>query len=239
MVNIKQKRKEVYDLLILKSNNIKSGIINKISDADLRILFDLYDSLFLDNWFQKNFNGRMKFSLSRRMTKSAGMTLYQKKPEKQKTDGQTIEIRMGVEFLFRFNILKQNRKVCGIVAGDSLEALQPVFEHELCHALELIKYGSTSCKGQRFKAMALELFGHTASHHELPTVKEIAQSRLGLNIGDTVTFRFYGNLFSGLLYKINKRATVMVRDENGMFADEEGNRYSKYYIPPELLSNRD
>lgn len=235
MNNTMQIRREIYNLMISGSNNINSGVIDKICEDDLRLMFELYDPLFLNDWFKNNFKGQMKFSLSRRMTKSAGMTLYPKKLTKLKPEATITEIRIGVEFLFHFNLLEGSRRVCGIEVSNSLQALQLVFEHELCHAIELIKYGGTSCRGDRFKMMALELFGHTMSHHELPTNREIASSKLGLNIGDTVAFDYYGNLLQGLLYKINKRAIVMVRDDNGSFADKEGKRYSKYYIPLEFL----
>lgn len=55
---IKQKRSEVSRLLIESSSNIKSGEIDAISTADLQLLFQLYDQIFLDNWFKTRYRGK-------------------------------------------------------------------------------------------------------------------------------------------------------------------------------------
>jgi hypothetical protein len=79
------------------------------------------------------------------------------------------------------------------------------------------------------------LFGHTESYHKLPTHRQIASQKLGLDIGDTVSFIFEGKRLKGILYNINKSAIIMVPDKNGTMMDSKGNRYSKYYVPLTLL----
>lgn len=78
MDEIVNKRAEISKLLIQKSANIKNGTISTISTADLKLMFELYDQIFFGSWFKRNFKGKLKFSLSRRMTKSAGLTLCPK-----------------------------------------------------------------------------------------------------------------------------------------------------------------
>jgi hypothetical protein len=232
---IDSKREEISKLLKNQSPNIKNGTISTISTADLKLLFQLYDQIFLENWFKESFKGKIKFSLSRRMTKSAGLTLCPKNIDKVKPEELVIEIRIGVDFFFQYGLVEGSKSVCGIKTSNSLEALQLVFEHELCHVMEFIHFKESNCGGERFKATASNLFGHTESYHKLPTHRQIANQKLGLNIGDTVTFNFEGKRLKGILYNINKRATVMVRNKNGPLVDDKGNRYSKYYVPLMLL----
>jgi hypothetical protein len=235
MDEIVSKRAEISKLLIQKSANIKNGTISTISTADLKLMFELYDQIFFGSWFKHNFKGKIKFSLSRRMTKSAGLTLCPKNIDKIKPEDLIIEIKIGVDFFFQYGSIKGCNTVCGIKTKSSLEALQLVFEHELCHVIEFIHFKESNCSGDRFRAIANSLFGHTESYHKLPTYKQIAKQKFSLNIGDTVSFTFNGKRLQGILYNINKRATVMVRDKDGPFADNQGNRYSKYYVPLTLL----
>ena len=68
MINIKydlktidENRSILKDFLFSKSENIKSENFNKISEKDLHILFELYDEIFLKDWFKQNFKGKIKF----------------------------------------------------------------------------------------------------------------------------------------------------------------------------------
>ncbi|AKL95975.1 hypothetical protein CACET_c25300 [Clostridium aceticum] len=234
---IKEKRTTVYELFIKKSPNINSGRIKEIANTDLELLFNLYDSIFLEGELEKTFQGAFIFSLSKRMTKSAGRILYFRNVHKMKQEEEKIEIRIGVDFFLQYDLLEGNKKVCGINTRNSLEALQLVFEHEICHAIEYIYFKKSSCKGQQFKVIANNLFGHTESYHQLATYKEIASKKLGLNVGDKASFMLQGKKVKGIIYGINKRATVMVKDKAGGFIDKKGHRYAKYYVPLTLLES--
>lgn len=233
--DIDRRREEISKLFMLKSSNAKNRTISNLSTVDLELLFLLYDQVFFGNWFNESFQGKIKFSLSRRMTKSAGITLCPKNIDKIKPEELVMEIRIGVDFFFQYGLVEGNKTVCGIKTSSSLEALQLVFEHELCHVIEFIHFKKSSCRGERFKVMANNLFGHTESYHKLPTHRQIANQKLGINIGDTVSFTFEGKRLTGILYNINKRATVMVRNNKGPLVDNKGNRYTKYYVPLMLL----
>lgn len=233
--DICSKREEIFRLLIKNSSNIDNGTIKVMSSEDLMLIFRLYDRIFFGNWFMDMFKGKIKFSLSRRMTRSAGITLCPKNIDKIKPEELVIEIRIGVDFFFHYGMIEDGKAVCGIKTGNSLEALLLVLEHELCHVIEFILFKRSNCSGQRFKTIANNLFGHTESYHRLPTHKQIAYRNMGIKVGDTVSFAFEGRKLSGIIYNINKRATVMVRDKNGTLVDNQGNRYSKYYVPLKCL----
>jgi len=232
---IEKKRNEISQELMNISTNIKNGMIKEISTSDIKILFELYDNIFLNNLFKNNFKGSFKFSLSKRMTKSAGFTFCPKNIGILKPRDVVIEFRIGVDFFFQYELLEGDKVVCGIKAKNNLEALQLVLEHEICHAIEFISFYKSSCRGEQFKTIANNIFGHTSSYHQLPTNKSLAKQMLGLSIGDKVSFVFKDQKLSGFIYRINKRATVMVKDKDGQYADKQGNRYSKYYIPLEKL----
>lgn len=232
---INGKRKEIIRKIIELSPNIKDEVISTISSGDLRLIFDLYDEFFLDDWFKKYYKGEMKFTLSRRMTKSAGITIFPKYVNAGMDTSSSFEIRIGIDFFFNYNMLEGNKVVCGIKTGNSLKALLVVFEHEICHVLEFIHIGRSNCGGEHFKNLARNLFGHKESHHQLPTHKSIVAHKLGIRVGNKVSFRYENKEFTGIIHNINKRATVMVKDEKGQFVDKDGHRYAKFYVPPELL----
>jgi len=169
------------------------------------------------------------------MTKSAGLTRCPQNIDRIEPAELVIEIKIGIDFFMHYDLIEGSKTVGGINTCNSLEALQLVFEHELCHVIEFVHFKRSSCSKKRFKALANNLFGHTESCHKLPTYRQIANQRMGLNIGDTVSFIFEGEKLTGLLYNINKRAIVMVRNKDGFLADCKGNRYTKYYVPLNLL----
>lgn len=234
--SILNNRSNVIKAFIEISPNIGDSSIQAMSALDLKLLFGLYDRFFFDYWFRNNFKGSFKFSLSQRMTKSAGMTIFPRNAGRMKPEDITAEIRIGADFFLQYGLIGGEKSVCGIKTSNSLDALQIVLEHEICHAVEFILYGKSNCGAKRFKIIANDIFGHTGSYHRLPTYRQIANCKLGLNVGDTVSFTFEGGYLEGIIYRINKRATVMVRDRNGQLADKHGTRYSKYYVPLDMLT---
>ena len=230
-----KKRNDIRNRLIIKSKNVKNGNIQFMSKIDLEILFDLYDQEFLNDYFSKNFKGSLKFSLSTRMTSSAGKTIYSRKIKLLKEAEETYEIRMGIKFFYQYYMVERDKMVSGINTKDSLEAFQIVFEHELCHLIELHLYKESSCKKLRFKTMVNNMFDHTDVYHQLPNQKEIISKKYGLLVGQKVSFISEGRKYNGIIYKLNKRATVMVKDSKGTYRDRDGNVYSKWYVQFEQL----
>lgn len=222
MEQINKKRNEIRTNFFNKSKNIKIGIINVIAAEDLYLLFDLYDKIFFDYFFRSNIGDRLRFSLSQRMSSNAGKTVVR---------GNSYEIVIAVKFLFNYAMLERNKKVNGIITTDSFDALQLVFEHELCHVIEFILFKKSSCKKSTFKNLAFNLFGHTDVYHQLPTEREIVGKMYGLKIGDKVAFIVENKKYIGTINSINKRAAVMVSDSRGRYIDRQGNKYTKWYVP--------
>ena len=225
-----EKRNIIRNKFIIKSKNVNSGNIQCMSNEDLKILFYLYDEEFFAHYFSGNFKGNLKFSLSTRMTSAAGKTIYSRKIKMLQEEEETYEIRMGIKFFFQYNKVERDKIVSGINTVDSLEAFQIVFEHELCHLIELHVYKESSCKKLRFKTMVNNIFAHTDVHHQLPSQQEIISEDYGFKIGQKVSFISEGKKYSGFIYKINKRATVMVKDKKGTYRDGQGVTYSKWYV---------
>lgn len=232
------KKQIIQNRLSNMQSNMSGNSITKLSEADLQDLFDGYDQMFFVQAFQNQFKGKLKFSLSPRLVKSAGKTLCPKHIAKMKPEDVTIEIRMGTDFFFKFHDIKGEKKVCGILTKSPMEALMTVFEHELCHAIEFLVFHNSNCKGKRFKNLAGNLFGHLESTHQLPTIRQIALETYGFNIGDSVSFFHKQQKLTGMLYNIQKRATVMVMDTQGALRDRKGNRYTKYYVPVKKLEKQ-
>ena len=227
---ISEKRDAIRNKFINKSKNVSTGNIQCMSNEDLKILFELYDEEFFQGHFSKEFKGKINFSLSTRMTSAAGKTIYSRKIGQLPESEETYEIRMGIKFFFQYYKVERDKIVSGINTKDSLEAFQIVFEHELCHLLELHLYKQSSCKKLRFKIMVNRIFAHTEVHHQLPSQKEIISQDYGFKVGQKVSFIHEGKKYNGFIYKINKRATVMVKDKKGTYRDVEGGTYSKWYV---------
>lgn len=227
---ISRKRAAIARRLMSGSPNIQRETFTRLAVSDLELMFQLYNEVFFENRFLDVFSGKLKFSVSSRLTRSAGKTLCPKNIGRLKPEAVVIEVRMGLDFFFRYDEVPGDKTVSGIVTHSALEALQIVFEHELCHVLEFIYFHRSSCKGSRFKMMAYRIFGHTDSFHHLPTPGAIAREKYGLKPGDTVSFLFEERTLTGIIYAISKRATVMVKDKKGPFVDRQGQRYQKYYV---------
>lgn len=232
---IEDRRSEISAIFMRDSENIKTEKIATLTVDDLSLLFRLYEDTFLEHWFDQNYKGKIKFTVSRQLTRSAGLTRCPKNISSLRPEDVVIEIKVGIDFFLNFGLLEGRNMVGGIEAASSLEALLLVFEHELCHVIEFVAFGRSSCKGKRFKTMASNLFGHKESYHKLPTHRQIALDTMGLKLGDSISFIYEGKKLTGVLYGINKRATVMVRDNKGLLADRQGKRYTKYYVPLSLI----
>ncbi|MFU0824972.1 SprT-like domain-containing protein [Clostridium sp.] len=228
---IENKRHLLRNEFIYISNNINHGQIKKILVEDLQLLFNLYDKYFFNYYFNKFFKGNITFSLSKRMSRSAGKTIIPKTNPILEEEKQRYEIRIGVNFLFQYYELDREKIVAGVKTEDSLHALLMVFEHEIIHLIEFYVFGNSSCKNKRFKTIAKNIFNHKDVYHSLPTNGEIACESLGIKIGDKVSFLHEEEIKNGIVNRINKRAAIMVLDNKGNYIDGQGNRYSKYYVP--------
>ena len=228
---IAEKRALLRKTLLVHADGIRGGDPAKISGYDLRLMFMLYDELFFRGFFHGCGCENVRFSVSRQMTRSAGLTRFSRDYFALPPEKREIELKISLNHLEAFGQTAREKHVGGIPARDELDALMLVFEHELCHIAEFLAFGSTSCRGKRFKALSSCIFGHKSSVHDLPSRPELNVLRSGLNAGDRVSFEYNGRKITGVIARINKRATVMAQARNGLYADREGRRYAKYLVP--------
>ena len=226
---IKKRSKRIYHQILAESENIDCGNFKAIGTDDLVSLFELYDLHFFNRFFHNNYRGKIFLRPSQRMTRAAGRIAY------TKHDG-TYTISLSTTLISQtFHDVRREVVVNGIVCRNRLEATMRVLEHEIIHLLEWVLFGGTSCSKPRFRSLSRNIFGHTDVTHQLVTQTERAHKRFNLQVGAEVVFEYDGKTYHGVISRITKRATVMVRDSDGHFQDSRGNLYSKYYIPIQYL----
>ena len=151
---IVQKRKQIFEEFLELSENVEDGNFKTISTYDLKLLFELYDKVFFHSDFRNQYEGSLRFSFSKRMTRSAGLTLCPQNISTLQPKDVIIEFRFGINFFFNYDLSHKEKFVSGVKTHNALEALQLVLEHEICHVIEFILYHRSSCKGKRFKTIA-------------------------------------------------------------------------------------
>lgn len=223
----------VYQHMLANSGSIEAGNFKHISQSDLGLLFQITDEQF----FEGNV-GRLceqiavrplAFRLSTRMTTSGGMTTMFHSRNRQHR-GSEFEIAIATTPLFATFQDEPTAIVSGIVCRNRLEALQRIMEHEMVHLIEMLLWNDSNCSANPFKTIVRQFFAHTASNHQLLTPRDIARKRLGVSLGDQVTFSFEGRHLTGHINRITKRATVLVQHPEGI-RYSDGKSYQKYYVP--------
>lgn len=199
-----------------------------LSQEMLAYMLHVYDDLFLEAFLNTQQRAEVCISASTRMTRSAGTcsvtAALRQLPR--------VEIRMGVDFLFR--LTEGPFEVNGLHVETGLEAFFCVLEHELCHALDFLLHGTMDGHSRRFTALAQGLFGHTRNTHALPTRAQDA-ARRGCGIGHWVRFPYQGHTLCGQVSRVGKTASVMVADPQGAWRGADGGRYAKYTVPLHAL----
>jgi hypothetical protein len=66
--------------------------------------------------------------------------------------------------------------------------------------------------------------------------REHAAVRHGIKVGSMVEFQFEGRRLVGRVNRLNKRATVLVEDADGL-PYSDGKRYQKFYVPVGWVRN--
>lgn len=222
---------DIYRDVLTHSIHLRQANFKSIHIRDLEFLFAAYDAAFLHGRCRLALAGRkLKFRLSSRMTRAAGKTTAYRA-----RDGEmSFEIAIAASMLFDgFGDKDRPTTVCGRECRTRLEGLQRIFEHELVHLTEQLSWGHTDCRGVRFQGIASRMFLHRAHTHDLITRQERA-AESGIRLGSRVTFPFEGQILTGQVNRITKRATVLVERPDGvMYSD--GLRYKTYYVPIRLL----
>jgi len=225
---------QIHADVLEKSRYISAANFTRIHPSDLELLFGEYDAKF--------FNGRVKtslgsiplgFGLSKRMISAGGKTTSYTDP---RSGSRRYKISVSTTILFGCFHDDDHRPITasGLVCRDRLDALQRVMEHELVHLIEMILWDKSSCSQARFHSITRRLFGHTKNTHQLITPRERAVVKFGIKPGMKVRFRFDGEVHTGIVNRISKRATVLVENERGQ-RYTNGKHYAKFYVPVQSL----
>lgn len=221
--DILKKRAMILHDLCMRDESFRQIPAAGIAPATLARMLRLYDDAFLSGVLARKLPA-LRVALSSRLTSSAGKFLCTKGAFGRITQA---EIRMSSDFLLRLS--HGPFELNGLSVSTPQEAFLLVFEHELCHAVEMLQYGKTG-HSARFLAIANGLFGHTGTRHSLPTRRQEAVAD-GLIVGRSASFSYQGQTLSGVISYIGKNATVMVPSPRGSYRDQRGRRYDKYHVP--------
>ncbi|MDF2684902.1 MAG: hypothetical protein K0S55_83 [Clostridia bacterium] len=233
----RQLREEIKNLFLMKINIDEASLkAEELPDSALFIIFELYDKIFFQDQiielYSKTGFDKLNFRFSRRMSGSAGITVI----PKLVTIDKCIEIAISRNHMHCFELSGRDKEVGGILVNTAFDALLLVFEHELCHLIEYMLFGKTNCKQKTFKVLAYNYFGHIKSTHLLPAHKEINLNKYDFRPGDKVKFIYQEKNYKGIISKINKQATVMCLDSKGIYIGTDKKRYSKFYVPMDMLN---
>ncbi|MCH2210134.1 MAG: hypothetical protein MK110_02450 [Fuerstiella sp.] len=226
---------EIETRVLQDSVHVNAPNFTTISDADLRCLFDRYDELFFDSQLRHALGViPLDFRVSPRMTRAGGKTGSWRK--NRNSPIERFEITISSTLLaqtFQNDQTSRTIRVTGLECRTRLDALMRVMEHELVHLAELLGWDSSSCSRSRFQSIAWRVFGHTDHQHTLITPRESAAT-VGIHPGTLVRFNFHGQSLQGIVNRVTKRATVLVRADDGE-PYSDGHAYRKHYVPVEML----
>ena len=225
---------EIHAVVLDKSRYLDAPNFSQIHPADLERLFAEYDGRFFDGQIKESLDEvPLHFRLSKRLTRSGGTTTCY---TDRRSGKRRYEIGVSTAILFECFTGDDHRPMTasGILCRDRLDALQRVMEHELVHLIEILLWDKSSCSQTRFHSITRRFFGHLNNKHQLITPRERAIVKFGIQPGMAVRFRFDGIERTGVVNRINKRATVLVEDPTGV-RYSNGKHYAKFYVPVPML----
>ena len=231
--------RQVHDQVLAQSAYLnQASNFTRIGSNDLVRMFDLYDNLLLNGLVRSTVESqgsKLEFALSRRLTRSGGQTKRTRPSKSKAFAAARYEIAVSVPVLFAtFSEVDRPIRACGRLCYNRLEALQRIMEHEMLHLAEMLCWDRSNCSAKRFKGLALNVFGHTESHHQMITPQERAIVHFGVKPGARVMFDWEGRRLFGVVNSIRRRVTVLVPSPNGI-PYSDGHRYEKFYVPVERL----
>lgn len=237
--NLDRVFRQVHEKVLSQSPYLNDmGNFTKIGTNDLARMFQLYDQYLLNGLVAASVSAQgsnLEFVLSRRLTRSGGQTKRTRPSRSQSFAAARYEIAVSVPVLFAtFSEVDRPVRACGRLCYNRLEALQRIMEHEILHLAEMLAWDRSNCSAKRFKTLALNIFGHTESHHQMITPQERAMVHFGVKPGARVTFEWEGKKIVGIVNSIRRRVTVLVPSTTGV-PYSDGNRYEKFYVPVERL----
>ncbi len=231
---VQQRTRGIYERVLSKSRYLQTGNFRSIHPDDLSTLFESYDTDFFRGSCRASLAGRrLDFRVSSRMTSAGGKTFHY--TPRGKGGQMWFEIAVSAPLLFQtFRDVSRPVTVCGVSCQDRLEALQRIFEHEIIHLVELVCWNNSECSAPRFQSITSGMFRHEEHTHNLITQSERAKVKFGIVSGSRVQFEYEGRIFTGVVNRVTKRATILVEDPHGL-RYSDGKHYTKFYIPLDHL----
>ena len=231
-------RQSVREHTLRQSPYVRQPNFIKLSDADVLLLFRLYDQLFFNSELHalvvEKTDTPLRLLVSTAMTSAGGKTTRYRRRSMIGTVTTSYQIAIAGRLLFNSftsrTSIGRPVHVSGHACSDRLDAMMRIMEHELIHLLELLTFGSSSCSKTRFMTLAQRLFGHAHATHGLVTTREHAATVHQLHTGQQVQFSHHGKLYHGFINRIAVRATVLVADARGQ-RYTNGQSYLKFYLP--------
>ena len=232
---IRSWRDEIHKQVLVSSRSMNGSNFTRVSQTDLQRMVRLYDDRFFGGQIVATAASEgLRFSLSSRMTRTAGKLVTQY-PQGDYNGIRQFEMVLSSTLLFQtFEDVSRPVAVAGCPCRDRVDAMQRVVEHEFVHLVEMLIWNDGNCSEARFQSIASRYFGHTDYQHDLITQRERAARRFDIRVGDHVVFFHDGHRLSGRVNRITRRATILVPNPAGEpFSD--GERYVRYYVPLEQL----
>lgn len=225
--------KLICESVLTKSRTMHEANFRATSAADLRNMAELYDVLFFEGScvaLARHYG--LSFRWSSRMTRAGGKTTrFVSRPIRTLPAKTHYEIVLSSPLIFQtFQESNRDVRVCGCVCQNRLQAMKRIIEHECIHLAEMLVWVDSDCSAGRFQSIANRLFSHTEHRHELVTQRERAQKLFDIRLGNKVSFQLNGQIMTGVVNRITRRATVLVESEKGTRYND-GKRYEKFYIP--------
>jgi len=229
----------IHAAMLQQSPHLRTPNFDIIGTCDVQLLFELYDRDFFAGWLSQTVRAKsaqpLAFRVSSAMSRAGGKTLHRLRiaPDGQREN--FYQIAIASRLLFNtFADIQRPVEICGHLCQDRLQAMQRIMEHEIIHLTEILLWGKSSCKANRFKHLAHRIFAHAGTTHDLVTTREVAATRNAIQIGSIVQFVFKGTRHTGMVNRIHHRATVLVENPRGTrYAN--GKTYLKFYIPLRML----
>ncbi len=230
--DVTPRRQSIRDLILQQSRFIQLPNFIRISENDLRLTFDSYDRLFFGSSLNAALRGSKSHPIPLKLNgrlRSVGGRTY--RIVRNRGMNVNYEIQISSALLFNnFRTPEESVEVTGIPCTDRLDAMMRIMEHEMLHLAEFLAYGKSSCSQSRFQTTAYHLFGHRSHKHEMITTRARTLQSTTIRPGQNVKFIHDGVTLSGVVNRINKRATVLVEHSKGQ-RYTNGKRYLKFYIP--------
>ena len=243
-IQLQDQNRTIQKLILQSSESLLEPNFQRITTTDLKLLFHVIDEVCLQGQLAKTYSNiapnKLEFRLSKRMTSTGGMTTMRSiaNDRSRIAENASFEIAIATTPLFQSFGGSDSTKVSGVICHHRLDALQRIMEHEMIHLAEFLCWDDSNCNRQRFRKIVRNRFGHRESTHQLQNHRSNAARNLGIKTGDLVGFRIGQRFLQGVVNRITKRASILVKDPQGR-RYSDGEHYMTYYVPISQLKKLD